>query len=52
LFVYYEPERQPSSYNEDNGVLLNNYYEELDKKENKNHDKKDNKDNKDNKDID
>ena len=32
---YYEPERQPSSYNQENGVLLNNYYEELDKKDNK-----------------
>lgn len=26
---YYEPERFPSSYNIDNGELLNNYYEEI-----------------------
>lgn len=37
---YYEPERQPSSYNSDDGELLNNYYEEIDKKDNKK-DKKD-----------
>jgi hypothetical protein len=36
---YYEPERQPSTYNSDDGELLNNYYEEVDKK----HDKKDHK---------
>ena len=36
---YYEPERQPSSYNSDDGELLNNYYQEVDKK----HYKKDNK---------
>lgn len=40
---YYEPERQPSSYNEDDGVLLNNYYEEVNKKNNKKHNKKHNK---------
>ena len=42
---YYEPERQPSSYNSDDGELLNNYYEEVDKKhykkDNKKHHKKD-----------
>ena len=32
---YYEPERQPSSYNQDDGVLLNNYYEEIDKNDHK-----------------
>lgn len=36
---YYEPERQPSSYNSDDGELLNNYYEEVDKKHHKKHDK-------------
>ena len=29
---YYEPERQPTSYNSDDGELLNSYYEEVDKK--------------------
>lgn len=38
---YYEPERQPSSYNNDDGELLNNYYEEVDKKHHKKHHKKD-----------
>ena len=28
---YYEPKRPPSSYNKDDGELLNNYYEEVDK---------------------
>ena len=37
---YYEPERQPSSYNNDDGELLNNYYEEVDKKHHKKHYKK------------
>lgn len=37
---YYEPERQPSSYNTDDGELLNNYYEEVDKKHHKKHHKK------------
>lgn len=37
---YYEPERQPSSYNSDDGELLNNYYEEVDKKHHKKHHKK------------
>lgn len=37
---YYEPVRQPSSYNSDNGELLNNYYEEIDKKHHKKHHKK------------
>ena len=31
---YYEREIQPSSYNNDDGELLNNYYEEVDKKDN------------------
>ena len=34
---YYEPERQPTSYNNDDGELLNNYYEEVDNKNHKNH---------------
>jgi hypothetical protein len=38
---YYEPERQPTSYNNDDGELLNNYYEEVDKKHHKKHHKKD-----------
>jgi hypothetical protein len=37
---YYEPERQPSSYNSGDGELLNNYYEEVDKKHHKKYDKK------------
>lgn len=37
---YYEPERQPSSYNSDDGELLNNYYEEVDKNNDKKHHKK------------
>lgn len=37
---YYEPERQPSSYNTDDGELLNNYYEEVHKKHHKKHHKK------------
>ena len=37
---YYEPERQPSSYNSDEGELLNNYYEEVDKKHHKKYGKK------------
>lgn len=40
---YYEPERQPSSYNNDDGELLNNYYEEVDKKHHKKHHKKNDK---------
>ena len=40
---YYEPERQPSSYNSDDGELLNNYYEEVDKKHDKKHHKKEHK---------
>ena len=40
---YYEPERQPSSYNNDDGELLNNYYEEVDKKYHKKHHKKNDK---------
>lgn len=40
---YYEPERQPSSYNSDDGELLNNYYEKLDKKDDKKNDKKEDK---------
>ena len=37
---YYEPERHPSSYNNNDGELLNNYYEEVDKKHHKKHHKK------------
>ena len=37
---YYEPERQPTSYNSDDGELLNSYYEELDKNHDKKHHKK------------
>ena len=40
---YYEPERQPSSYNSDDSELLNNYYEKLDKKDDKKNDKKEDK---------
>jgi len=40
---YYEPERQPSSYNSDDGELLNNYYEEVGKNYNKQIAKYDNK---------
>ena len=40
---YYEPERQPSSYNNDDGELLNNYYEEVDKKHHKKQHKKNDK---------
>jgi len=36
---YYEPERQPSSYNSDDGELLNNYYQEVDKKHHKKNEK-------------
>ena len=40
---YYESERQPSSYNSDDGELLNNYYEDIHKKHHKKKDKYNNK---------